>query len=251
MTDAVLEIEKLAKTYRRLVAVDGVDLRIGPGELVGFIGPNGAGKSTTMNCIAGLVTPDSGSISVAGVDAISNPIGARQHLGVVPQHLHLYSYLTGAEYLAFVGDVRGMDSAQRDAEVTDLLALCELTEARDRIVNEYSGGMARKLAICAALIGSPKLLLLDESFVGLDPESTHRIRHRLRAHCNGGGSILLSSHVLDMLERMCTRIVMLVDGTVRIDRAMPAIQADFDAGLYRDLTELYLTTAEKLDAADP
>lgn len=250
MTDAILEIEALHKKYRRLVAVDGVDMRLEPGDFVGFIGPNGAGKSTTMNSVAGTIAPDAGTISVCGVDAITDPVGARQHMGFVPQHLHLYNYLTGEEYLRFVGDVRGIDVTQQTAEIEELLALCELTDARHRIVNEYSGGMARKLAICAALLGSPKLLLLDESFVGLDPESTHRIRRKLMQHCDNGGAILLSSHVLDMLERICTRIVMLVDGTVRIDRSMADIRAELDEGPHDDLTGLYLDTAGKLDAAD-
>ncbi len=248
MTDAILEIRELKKNYRRLVAVDGVDVRIDPGEFVGFIGPNGAGKSTTMNSVAGTIAPDSGSISVCGVDAITDPVGARHHMGFVPQHLHLYGYLTGEEYLRFVGDIRAIAPDQQKQEIEELLALCELTEARHRIVNEYSGGMARKLAICAALLGSPKLLLMDESFVGLDPESTHRIRRKLKQHCNNGGAILLSSHVLDMLERICTRIVMLVDGTVRIDRSMEEIRADLEDAPYDDLTGLYLHTAGKVDA---
>lgn len=242
---AVLEIAGLRKSYRRLVAVKEVELTIGPGEFVGFIGPNGAGKSTTMNCIAGTIAPDAGSIRVADVDAVTDPVGARRHMGFVPQHLHLYGYLTGREYLQFVGDIRAMPREQQEAEIADLLALTELTDAQHRIVNEYSGGMARKLAICAALLGAPPLLLLDESFVGLDPESTHAIRKRLARHCEAGGAILLSSHVLDMLERICTRIVMLVDGAVAFDRPMDDIREDFTHGPHADLTELYLQTAGK------
>lgn len=250
MSEPILEIRDLEKRYRRLVAVDGVELRIDAGDFVGFIGPNGAGKSTTMNSVAGTIAPDAGTIHVCGVDAITDPVGARRHMGFVPQHLHLYGYLTGEEYLRFVGDIRGVPADQQATEIAELLELCELTDARNRIVNEYSGGMARKLAICAALLGSPRLLLLDESFVGLDPESTHRIRRKLKQHCNNGGAILLSSHVLDMLERICTRIVMLVDGQVKIDRSMDDIRADLDAGPLEDLTELYLSTAGKLDVAD-
>ena len=242
---AVLEISGLQKSYRRLVAVKAVDLTVGPGEFVGFIGPNGAGKSTTMNCIAGTIAPDAGAIRVHDVDAVTDPVGARQHMGFVPQHLHLYGYLTGLEYMNFVGDIRAIPRDRQDAEIAELLELTELTDARNRIVNEYSGGMARKLAICAALLGSPPLLLLDESFVGLDPESTHAIRRRLARHCDSGGAILLSSHVLDMLERICTRIVMLVDGAVAFDRPMDDIREEFAHGPHADLTELYLHTAGK------
>lgn len=246
--DPVLRIHGLRKQYRKLVAVDSLDLDIAPGEFVGFIGPNGAGKSTTMNSVAGMIAPDAGEIMVGGVNAVTDPVAARQHMGFVPQHLHLYGYLTGEEYLRFVGDIRGVDRGTQSARIDELLGLTELEEARHRIVNEYSGGMARKLAICAALIGAPPLLLLDESFVGLDPESTHRIRKKLKEHCNNGGAILLSSHVLDMLERICSRVVMLVDGKLKIDRPMAEIRADFVEGPHRDLTELYLHTAGKSDA---
>lgn len=245
MTDHVLSIQGLRKQYRRLVAVDDVDLMIRPGEFVGFIGPNGAGKSTTMNCVAGTIAPDEGSIDVRGVNAVTDPVAARGQMGFVPQHLHLYGYLTGEEYMRFVGDIRGISAEEQDAEIEDLFEITELIDARHRVVKEYSGGMQRKLAICAALLGSPPLLLLDESFVGLDPESTHAIRNRLAAHCDGGGAILLSSHVLDMLERICSRIVMLVDGSVAIDRPMAEIRDAIDAGEFRDLTELYLSTAGK------
>ena len=245
MSDAVLSIQNLRKSYRRLVAVDGVSFDVAPGEFVGFIGPNGAGKSTTMNSVAGIIAPDAGQITVAEANAVTDPVGARKHLGFVPQHLHLYGYLTGQEYLQFVGDIRGVPADRQRTEIDELLELTELTDARNRIVHEYSGGMARKLAICAALLGAPPLLLLDESFVGLDPESTHAIRKRLQEHCDGGGAILLSSHVLDMLERICTRIVMLVGGKVAFDRPMDDIRASFVGEGPSDLTELYLQTAGK------
>jgi ABC-2 type transport system ATP-binding protein len=185
---------------------------------------------------------------VGDVDAVTAPVTAREKMGFVPQHLHLYGFLTGEEYLRFVGDIRGIEVSQQEHEIDELLTITELAAARHRIVKEYSGGMQRKLAICAALLGSPPLLLLDESFVGLDPESTHAIRERLAAHCDEGGAILLSSHVLDMLERICSRIVMLVDGRVEIDRPMSEIRASFESAEYSDLTDLYLTTAgKKLD----
>ena len=248
MSEPILHIDGLRKQYRKLVAVDDVSLDVFGGDFVGFIGPNGAGTSTTMNSVAGTVSPDAGVIRVRDVDAVTDPVGARAHMGFVPQHLHLYGYLTGEEYLRFVGDVRAVPGDQLDEQIEELLTLTELLEARHRIVNEYSGGMARKLAISAALIGAPPLLLLDESFVGLDPESTHRIRQKLARHCEDGGAIVLSSHVLDMLERICTRIVMLVDGAVHIDRPMEEIREEFGTGPYRDLTELYLHTAGKTEA---
>lgn len=241
-----LKITNLLKKYRRLVAVDGLSLSIGPGEFVGFIGPNGAGKSTTMGCITGLLAPDGGRVEVAGLDGAEKPVEIRRHIGFVPQELELYDYLTGEEFLRFVGDIRGVTGAEQDKQVEALLELTELVEARHRLVKEYSGGMARKIAICAALIGPPELLLLDESFVGLDPESTLRIRRHLQNYCDQGGAILLSSHILDMLERICSRVVILVDGKLKRDLSRAELDALIASGKYPDLNAIYLEATGKV-----
>ena len=243
----VLTVEQLSKSYRRFKAVDALSFTLNEGDFVGFIGPNGAGKSTTMGCIAGVLNADAGKIRVGDVDVMEQTTEARKLISFVPQHLELFDYLTGLEYLQFIADLRGVETAARDEQIEDLMALTELTEARHRIVKEYSGGMARKLAICGALIGEPRLLLLDESFVGLDPESTYRIRQRLLKFCEGGGAILLSSHILDMLERICTRVVMLVDGQLKLDEPMEALREQFKSGPHEDLTTLYLHESGKID----
>lgn len=240
-----LNIKNLVKRYRRLVAVDDLSLTINAGEFVGFIGPNGAGKSSTMGCITGLLAPDGGSVEVAGLDGAQNPVEIRRHIGFVPQELELYDYLTGEEFLRFVGDIRGVTGAEQDKQVEELLELCELVEARHRLVKEYSGGMARKIAICAALIGPPELLLLDESFVGLDPESTLRIRRHLQKYCDQGGAILLSSHILDMLERICSRVVILVDGKLKQDLSRAELDELIASGKYPDLNAIYLEATGK------
>ena len=209
----LLHIDRLTKRYRRLVAVDEFSLDVAAGEFVGFIGPNGAGKSTTM--------------------------------GFVPQELDLYEYLTGEEFLRFVANVRGVEGSAQDEQVDELLELTELTDARDRVVKEYSGGMARKIAICAALIGPPELLLLDEAFVGLDPESTWRIRKHLQAFCDDGGAILLSSHILDMLERICSRVIIMVDGQLSRDLSRDELDGLLEAGEYPDLNAIYLEATGK------
>lgn len=246
-TQALLKVDKLTKRYRSLTAVDTLSFTLNPGDFVGFIGPNGAGKSTSMGCIAGVVNPDSGQILVDGADIAKDPIHARRLISFVPQHLELFDYLTGLEYMQLVGKLRGLDDKTRDAQIEELLELAELTEAKDRVLKEYSGGMSRKAAICAALLGPPKLLLLDESFVGLDPESTFRIRQRLMRFCDEGGAILLSSHILDMLERVCTRVIMLVDGQLKVDEPMSALKARMGEDKeFADLTELYLRTSGKL-----
>lgn len=241
---SILEVSNLSKMYRSTCAVDDLSLRIEPGEFVGLIGPNGAGKSTMMNCTVGRILPTSGSIKVAGLDVATHTVQARQSLGFVPQDLDLHGYLTGEEYLLFLGALREVSEPALSKEVEDLLELTELVPARHKVVKEYSGGMARKLAIAGALIGAPPLLLLDESFVGLDPESTWRIRRRLEKHCQSGGSILLSSHILEMLERVCTRIIMLNAGKVVLDESMDNLKQRFRDGV--DLTRIYLDLSGKL-----
>lgn len=241
---AVLEISKLSKMYRSTCAVDNLSLTIEPGEFVGLIGPNGAGKSTMMNCTVGRILPTSGTIHVAGLDVATDTVQARQSLGFVPQELDMHGYLTGEEYLLFLGALRGVSEEKLPTEVEELLELAELMPARHKVVKEYSGGMARKLAIAGALIGAPPLLLLDESFVGLDPESTWRIRRRLEKHCQNGGSILLSSHILEMLERVCTRIVMLNAGKIVLDDSMDNLKKRFTDEV--DLTRIYLDLSGKL-----
>jgi len=235
----ILRVDGLVKRYRTITAVDGLSLEVGPGEFVGFIGPNGAGKSTTMRCIAGQLMPDAGTLEVAGASVPADPIAARGHIGYVPQELELYAYLTGEEFLRFVADVRGVPVDAQNERIEELLDLCELGRARHRLVREYSGGMARKIAISAALIARPPLLLLDESFVGLDPESTYALRTWLARYCEEGGAILISSHVLDMLERICTRVVVVAAGQVQRDLSRAEMQDQLDA-TYGTLTELYL-----------
>lgn len=237
----VLRVEKLTKRYRHVRAVEELNFEIHPGEFVGFIGPNGAGKSTTMRCIAGQLLPDAGKVEIQGVNVAADPVAARRHLGYVPQDLDQYGYLTGEELLRFAADVYAVPPDQQDARVAELLALTDLSKARDRLVREYSGGMARKLAVAAALIGRPALLLLDESFVGLDPESTVALRDHLALCCAQGSAVLLSSHILDMLERACSRVLLLSGGTLKLDLDRPALQAKL-TGDTPTLQDLYMKT---------
>lgn len=239
----VLSVVNLHKNFRKIQAVNALSFDVAPGELVGLIGPNGAGKSTTMNCICGRILPNEGQIIVNGVDIWKDPIAGRKTVGFVPQVLDLPEFLTAEEYLHFMADLRDVPHTKRD-EIDELLELTELNAARHRILKEFSGGMLRKIAICGALIGSPKLLILDESFVGLDPESTHNIRRKLSEHCQRGGSIILSSHILDMLENICTRIVMVVEGKLYFDAT---IEDTLNRkGSPSSLTQVYLEGVNKL-----
>ncbi len=239
---SVLSLTNLKKSFRKVDAVKGLSFDIQPGEFVGLIGPNGAGKSTTMNCICGRILPDAGEIKVDGVDIWKDPIAGRKSVGFVPQILDLPAFLTAEEYLHFISDLRETPASER-TEIDELLVLTELDKDRHRIIKEFSGGMLRKIAICGALIGSPKLLILDESFVGLDPESTFRIRQRLSNYCEKGGAIILSSHILDMLQNVCSRVVMIVDGELLFDETMEATLGRLEG---QDLTAVYLDGVGKL-----
>ncbi|MFU8805317.1 MAG: DEAD/DEAH box helicase, partial [Bradymonadaceae bacterium] len=211
------------------------DLRIrGPGQ---FLGLRQAGLPEFR---FGDILQDAHLLEDARVDA-------RRHIGFVPQELNLFGYLTGEEFLRFVASTRGLDEAAQTEQIESLLALTELTHARDRVLKEYSGGMARKISICAALLGPPALLLLDESFVGLDPESTYRIRRRLQQYCDDGGAILLSSHILEMLERVCSRFVIMNEGKIARIVERDELEALVGEGKYRDLTHLYLEATGKED----
>ncbi len=201
-----------------------------------------------MGSIAGTVAPDSGTVHIAGHSIVEAPISARRNLGFVPQHLTLLDYLTGLEYLHFVADLRQLEPEMRDRDIDELLALTELDDARHVVLREYSGGMLRKLALSSVLLGAPPLLVLDESFVGLDPESTHRLRRRLRKHCDDGGAILLSSHILDMLEPLCDRFVILSDGELVEDISAESLHAKKARDEIANLTDLYLQVTGKSDA---
>ncbi len=248
-TQPILSIDTLTKRFRSLTAVDELDLSIDRGEFVGLIGPNGAGKTTTMRCMAGMIGWDAGSIELSGVDVGRKPVEARRHLGYVPQDLEMFEYLTGEEYLSFVSRVRTADDdASADVALDDLLALAGLQAARDRLVREYSGGMRQKLAVAAALIGDPGLLVLDEAFVGLDPESVHRMRRALADFCDDGGAVLLSSHNLEMIQSLCSRVVVLVDGTCSADVSDDELHRRIESGEIESLTDLYLEAAgQRLD----
>ncbi|MFB6264665.1 MAG: ATP-binding cassette domain-containing protein, partial [Bradymonadaceae bacterium] len=194
----------------------------------------------SLECIGGRLGFDDGEIEVAGIDVADDPEAARHRLGIAPQELELYDYLTGAEYLAFAARLRGMEGDGVDETVDRLLALTRLESARDRLAREYSGGMARKLALAAALVGEPPLLLLDEALVGLDPESSVRIRRALSEHCEEGGSVLLSTHALEVLETIASRVLILDDGRLVRDVDGDEMRGWIEEGRYDGLTEIYL-----------
>ena len=213
----VIELSGVRKTFGRVVAVDRVDFVVRPGELVGLIGHNGAGKSTCLGMIMGLVRPTEGAVRVGGHDVFAAPEAARAVLGAVPEHPAVFEWLSAREYLNFVAEVRG------GGDIDAALDLCELGLDADRLVREYSQGMRRKVAIAAALLGSPKVVVLDEALNGLDPPGAARVKEALRRHTEAGGSVLLSTHVVETVASVADRVVMLAHGRVVEDLAMASL----------------------------
>ena len=234
----MLEIRELYKSFGSLQAVNGLSLRVDDGEWLGWIGPNGAGKSTTLKAVTGQLVPDSGAVLLNGTDLLADSLASKRVLGYVPQELHLFPYLTGYEFLRFVADIKGVEG-DGDAEIRQLMESLYIWEAKDRLTREYSEGMARKLAICAALVGSPPLLILDESLNGLDPQSARVVKDRLElAKREQGASIILVSHILDMVERVCDRVALQHEG--RVARIFTRAELAENRQRGSSLEELYL-----------
>lgn len=193
------------------MAVQDVSLSLAPGTLLGLVGPNGAGKSTTIRMLTGQLTPTSGSVRVAGIDVATDPNAARARVGYVPEDPRLYDYLTAREMITFVAEIRG------GGDIEAALAVAALDDDADRPIQEYSQGMRRKTAIAAAMVARPPLYVLDEALNGLDPPSAARVTAALRRACDEGASVILSTHVLDTLEKIADRLVMISEGRVLAD----------------------------------
>jgi ABC-2 type transport system ATP-binding protein len=207
MTEPVLiEINNLLKRYGDKAAVNNVSLQVKAGEVFGFLGPNGAGKTTTIKVIVGLLQPTSGTVKVAGYDVQTQPLPAKAASGYVPDTPNLYAKLTGRELLRFVGDLYNLDRKQVAQRTEELLQMFDLTAAADDTVDSYSHGMQQKTSLAAALMHDPKVLVLDEPTVGLDPKSARLIKDILRQMAERGAAIFLSTHILEIAERMCDRI---------------------------------------------
>ena len=213
------------KRYGDKTAVDQVSFEVYGGEIFGFLGPNGAGKTTTIKMIAGLLQPTSGSVNVGGYDVQQQPIQAKAASGYVPDEPNLYAKLTGRELLRFVGDLYGLDRPQVERRITELLRLFDLEQAGDDTIDSYSHGMQQKAALAAALVHDPKVLVLDEPTVGLDPRSARLIKDLLRQMAERGSAIFLSTHILEIAERMCDRIGIINQGRLIAVGSMDELRA--------------------------
>ena len=210
----VMSIRGLSKRFGSKQAVDGLSLDIPAGSFYGLVGPNGAGKTTTLNMATGLLLPDAGTIAILGHDVWSDVNRAKHAIGVMPQADQLFDRLTGRQLLVYSGLLRGMGRAETIARANDLLAAFDLTEAADTLVTDYSAGMTKKIALASAMIHSPRLLVLDEPFESVDPVSSANLRDILLEYAATGGTVIISSHVMAMVEKMCTHVAVINRGHV-------------------------------------
>lgn len=208
----MLYIDHLTKTYGEKKAVDDLTLHIAPGEICGFIGHNGAGKTTTLKATVGILDFDCGDIRVGGVSVKDDPVGVKRQIAYIPDNPDIYEFMTGMQYLGFISDIFGISKADRKARIEKYAGLFELTPALGQPVASYSHGMRQKLAVISAWIHEPKLILLDEPFVGLDPKASHILKGMMREHCDEGGAIFFSTHVLEVAEKLCDRIAIIKGG---------------------------------------
>jgi ABC-2 type transport system ATP-binding protein len=221
----LIETRQLVKRYGEKAAVDNVSLEVYGGEIFGFLGPNGAGKTTTIKVIVGLLQPTSGTVKVGGYDVQAEPIQAKAASGYVPDEPNLYPKLTGRELLRFVGDLYGVEGGQVERRIDELLRLFDLAQAADDTIDSYSHGMRQKTALAAALVHDPKVLVLDEPTVGLDPKSARLIKDLLRQMAERGAALFLSTHILEIAENMCDRIGIINQGRLIAAGTMAELRA--------------------------
>ena len=222
----MLVIDHLTKTFGGKTAVDDLSLHIAPGEIYGFIGHNGAGKTTTIKACCGILKPDRGSIKIAGKSVQDDPVSCKQDLAYIPDNPDLYEFLSGIQYLNFVADIFGVPQHERQERIHKYAGLFDLTGDLAQPISSYSHGMKQKLAIISALIHEPKLIIMDEPFVGLDPAASHLLKELMREHCQRGGAIFFSTHVLEVAEKLCDKVAIIRRGKLIASGTMDAVRGD-------------------------
>ena len=222
----MLDIQHLTKTYGEKKAVDDLTLHIAPGEIYGFIGHNGAGKTTTLKAAVGILQFDSGEITVGGRSIKTDPLGCKRQLAYIPDNPDLYDYMTGIKYLSFIADVFGVNAATRQARIREYAELFELTGDLAQPIAAYSHGMKQKLSIIAAWLHDPKLIIMDEPFVGLDPKASHLLKTMMRQVCDDGGAIFFSTHVLEVAEKLCDKVAIIKGGRLIRSGTMEEVKGD-------------------------
>ena len=226
----MIELNQLTKRYGKFTAVAGIDLTIPRGELYGLLGPNGAGKTTTMRMIAGILQPTSGTVRIAGIDIQAQPMAAKAHLGFIPDRPFVYDKLTGAEFLRFVAGLYGQGGAAVERRMDELLELFELEAWKDELTEAYSHGMRQKLIISSALVHRPDVIVVDEPMVGLDPKGARLLKDLFRQFVDRGGTVLMSTHTLEVAEAVCDRMAIMHHGRIRALGTMDDMRQQTAAG---------------------
>jgi ABC-2 type transport system ATP-binding protein len=222
----MLNIEHLTKRFGEKTAVDDLSLHIRPGEIFGFIGHNGAGKTTTLKSAVGILQFDAGNITVCGVSVKDDPLTCKRSLAYIPDNPDLYDFMSGIKYLNFVADVFGIPAAERLGKIRKYAELFELTGNLAEPISSYSHGMKQKLAVIAAWLHDPKLIVMDEPFVGLDPKASHLLKEMMREHCDNGGAIFFSTHVLEVAEKLCDKVAIIKQGKLVKVGTMEEVKGD-------------------------
>jgi ABC-2 type transport system ATP-binding protein len=241
----MLRIEHYTKKYGDKVAVNDLSLHIQPGELYGFIGHNGAGKTTTIKACCGILDFDEGEIYINGTSIKDDPIACKRQIAYLPDNPDLYDYMSGIQYLSFVADIFGVSKADREERIHRYASMFELTGDLAQSINAYSHGMKQKLALISALIHDPKLLIMDEPFVGLDPKASRLFKDTMREICDRGGAIFFSTHVLEVAEKLCDKVAIIKDGVLIKHGTMEEVRGD--ASLESVFLELERTGLEEAD----
>ena len=246
-----LVIENLWKRYDGKTAVEGISLEVRSAEVFGLIGPNGAGKTTTLKIVVGLLKPDAGRVLVDGHDILAEPYGYKASIGYLPEATTLPDYLSGTEFLTFVGRLREMPRDVLEARITELLRRLDLTAPRKDLIVTYSKGMRQKLAFAASVIHSPKLLILDEPLIGVDPAGQHAIKEEVRDVTRRGGSVIVSTHMLDTAEKLCDRLAVMHRGKIAAMGTLQDLRGAARAGADATLEDVFLRLTEEAAVPAP
>ena len=222
----MLQINHLTKTYGDKKAVDDLSLHIQPGEIYGFIGHNGAGKTTTIKSCCGILQFDSGEILIDGKSITKDPLGCKSVLSYIPDNPDLYEFMSGIQFLNFVADIFGVSATERQERIRRYADMLELTDDLAQPISAYSHGMKQKLAVISALIHTPKLIIMDEPFVGLDPKASHLLKQLMRQICDDGGAIFFSTHVLEVAEKLCDKVAIIKGGKLMRSGTMDEVKGD-------------------------
>lgn len=222
----MLEIQHLTKTYGNKKAVDDLSLTINAGEIYGFIGHNGAGKTTTLKSVVGILQFDSGDIKVNGISVKEDPVAVKRQIAYIPDNPDLYEFMSGIAYLNFIADIFDVKEPERSAKIKEYGDLFGLASDFAQPISAYSHGMKQKLAVISALIHDPKLIIMDEPFVGLDPSAAHTLKGIMRALCDNGGAIFFSTHVLEVAEKLCDKVAIIKDGKLIMSGTMEEVKGN-------------------------